>query len=210
MIRSCLIIIALLLFGMNVSFAATAISVTGNATTVDVANDSVDQVRHLEKGMRGDAVLMLQKYLALTGNYSGDIDGVFGNETRLAIIDVQKAMGATPTGVATPEIMENLRGRAGTVSRGMRTMEMNVSAYSTEDPGCGLYTYRGNRVKKGMCAVDPSIIPLGTRLYVPGYGIAIADDIGSAIKGAKLDLAFESRYAALNFGRKKMLIFILD
>ncbi|MFA6075903.1 MAG: 3D domain-containing protein [Negativicutes bacterium] len=209
MVRSFFITMALLLLYASVGLAATTISVTGASDSIG-APDSVSQERHLEQGMRGDAVLMLQKYLALTGNYTGDIDGIFGNETRQAVVVVQKSLGEQQSGIATPLVMESLRKSAALVSRGMRTMEMNVSAYSTEDPGCGLYTYRGTRIKKGLCAVDPKVIPLGTRLYVPGYGIAVADDIGSAIKGAKLDLAFESRSAALNFGRKQLTVFILE
>lgn len=42
-------------------------------------------------------------------------------------------------------------------------------------------------------AVDPRVIPLGTRLYIPGYGYAIAEDTGSAIKGKKIDLYFNSK-----------------
>ncbi|MEI6285100.1 MAG: 3D domain-containing protein [Bacillota bacterium] len=209
MIRRYIIVVTLALMFISTSLVTTSVNASGNNDLI-VAPDSVSQERHLEAGMRGDAVLMLQKYLALSGNYNGDIDGIFGNETRQAIIVVQKAIGEQQSGVATPAVMEHLRSSAATVSRGMRTMSMNVSAYSTEDPGCGLYTYRGTRIRKGLCAVDPKVIPLGTRLYIPGYGIAVADDIGSAIKGQKLDLAFESRREALNFGRKQITIFILE
>lgn len=59
-------------------------------------------------------------------------------------------------------------------------------------------------------AVDPSVIPLGTRVYVPGYGVAVAADTGSAIKGNIIDV-FMSRYAdSLAWGRKTITITILD
>lgn len=209
LLKSICVTMALVLSCLSIGFAATTIKVTGNDDLI-AAPDNGSQERHLEKGMSGEAVLMLQKYLAVSGQYTGDIDGVFGNDTKQAVMAVQKSINEQQTGIATASVMDHLRIYTNTVSRGMRTMEMNVSAYSTDDPGCGLYTYRGTRIKKGLCAVDPAVIPLGTRLYVPGYGLALADDVGSAIKGAKLDLAFESRYAALNFGRKRLIVFILD
>jgi 3D (Asp-Asp-Asp) domain-containing protein len=43
----------------------------------------------------------------------------------------------------------------------------------------------------GVVAVDPKVIPLGSRLYIPGYGVATAGDTGSSIKGNKIDLGFD-------------------
>ena len=51
---------------------------------------------------------------------------------------------------------------------------------------------------------------MGTRLYIEGYGYAVADDIGGAIKGTRIDLAFESRGDALRFGVQKVNVYILD
>ena len=58
-------------------------------------------------------------------------------------------------------------------------------------------------------AVDPHVIPLGTRLYIPGYGFAIADDTGGAIKGHVIDLAFDSHQEAINFGVRHITVYIL-
>ena len=61
-----------------------------------------------------------------------------------------------------------------------------------------------------MIAVDPSVIPLGTRVFIPGYGEAIAEDIGGAIRGNRIDIAFESHEEALSFGRQELEIFIME
>ena len=61
-----------------------------------------------------------------------------------------------------------------------------------------------------MCvAVDPSVIPLGSMVEVPGYGIAIAGDTGGAIKGHKVDLHFKTTKEAINWGRRTVTIKVL-
>ena len=60
---------------------------------------------------------------------------------------------------------------------------------SPSDPSYGI-TATGVPVDRGIVAVDPSVIPLGTRLYVPGYGYAVAADTGGGIRGAMIDLGY--------------------
>lgn len=62
----------------------------------------------------------------------------------------------------------------------------------------------------GIVAVDPRVIPLGTRLYVEGYGYAIAADVGGDIKGKRIDLCFPDRKDALIFGRRWLKVHILE
>ena len=95
---------------------------------------------------------------------------------------------------------------------------MNASAYTAEEcctgksPGDPYYgiTASGRRVEHGIVAVDPRVIPMGTRLYVEGYGFALAADVGGAIVGNRIDLFMESLYAARQFGRRAVTVFILD
>jgi len=83
------------------------------------------------------------------------------------------------------------------------------------DRGYGI-TASGMRAQYGVVAVDPRVIPLGTRLYIEAadgswvYGEAIAGDTGGAIKGNKVDLFFNSRSECLSFGRRTAKIYILD
>jgi 3D (Asp-Asp-Asp) domain-containing protein len=58
----------------------------------------------------------------------------------------------------------------------------------------------------GVVAVDPSMIPLGTRLTIPGYGEGVAADTGSAVQGATIDLWFPSSAQALAWGRRTVTI----
>jgi 3D (Asp-Asp-Asp) domain-containing protein len=57
-----------------------------------------------------------------------------------------------------------------------------------------------------VVAVDPSVIPLGTRLTIPGYGEGVAADTGGAIQGARIDLWFPSAAAAAGWGARAVTI----
>ena len=78
------------------------------------------------------------------------------------------------------------------------------------------YTYTGHNTATGTApgygtvAVDPSVIPLGTRMYIPGYGYCVARDTGGAIKGTRIDLFFETYAQAIGWGRRSVTIYILN
>jgi 3D (Asp-Asp-Asp) domain-containing protein len=61
-----------------------------------------------------------------------------------------------------------------------------------------------------VVAVDPSVIPLGSRLFIEGYGYAIAGDTGGAIQGMRIDLCFNSYDEAIRFGRRTVKVYIVD
>jgi 3D (Asp-Asp-Asp) domain-containing protein len=67
-------------------------------------------------------------------------------------------------------------------------------------------TALGVPVRKGIVAVDPKLIPLGTKLHVPNYGPALAADVGTAIKGRIIDLWFPSTAQARKWGRRTVTI----
>lgn len=88
-------------------------------------------------------------------------------------------------------------------------MNMVATAYTAGCAGCTGYTATGYRAGHGIVAVDPSVIPLGTRLYIPGYGFAIAGDTGGAIRGNRIDLGFNSLSDAIQFGRRVVKVYRL-
>ncbi len=69
-------------------------------------------------------------------------------------------------------------------------------------------TALGVPVGKGIVAVDPKLIPLGTRLHIPGYGPGLAADVGTAIKGRIIDLWMPNTAAARKWGRRTVTITI--
>lgn len=99
-----------------------------------------------------------------------------------------------------------------------KTMTMNASAYDLSyastgknpgDRGYGI-TASGMKARYGVVAVDPKVIPLGTKLYIEGYGNAVAGDTGGAIKGNRIDLFYNSHSEAMNFGRRQVKVTILN
>jgi 3D (Asp-Asp-Asp) domain-containing protein len=86
---------------------------------------------------------------------------------------------------------------------GTRSLVVDAVAYHL--PGT---TASGLPVGVGVIAVDPNVIPLGTRLFVPGYGPAVAADVGSAVRGNIIDLWMPSTKDALTWGRRTVTITI--
>ena len=103
-------------------------------------------------------------------------------------------------------------------------MDMVATAYDLSYESCGKYpddpyygiTASGTKAQPGTVAVDPDVIPLGTKLYIastdgsPDYGFATALDTGSAIKGYRVDLFMEDNQDALNYGIRPVKVYILD
>lgn len=82
-------------------------------------------------------------------------------------------------------------------------------AWSRDDPNYGR-TATGAIVDYGICAVDPSFIPLHTRFFVPGYGMCVAADTGGAINGNKIDLGFPESAGDPGWGTRTVDIYIVD
>lgn len=91
----------------------------------------------------------------------------------------------------------------------IQAMDMEATAYlPTDGNGAGI-TATGIPATYGIVAVDPDVIPLGSRVYIPGYGEALAADTGGAIQGYKIDLCMESYGQAMDFGRRMITVFVL-
>jgi 3D (Asp-Asp-Asp) domain-containing protein len=111
-------------------------------------------------------------------------------------------LAETASARPAPEEVAPTSGRLATAGAGnTRTLVVDAVAYHL--PG---RTASGLPVGIGVIAVDPAVIPLGTRVFVPGYGSAVAADVGSAIRGAIIDLWMPSTAAARAWGRRTVTI----
>ena len=120
----------------------------------------------------------------------------------------------------TKNIIMSSRGK----TRFKKAITMVATAYDNSYESCGKrpgdkyfgITASGTRARVGAVAVDPRVIPLGTRLYVESldstkdYGFCVAEDTGGAIKNNKIDLFFNTATEVKNFGRRKVKVYILE
>jgi 3D (Asp-Asp-Asp) domain-containing protein len=86
---------------------------------------------------------------------------------------------------------------------------VTATGYSRMQENLSDYTYTGVFAERGVIAVDPDVIPLGTKVYVEGYGFASCEDTGGAIKGNKIDLCFDTVEECYQWGVKSVKIYIL-
>lgn len=118
--------------------------------------------------------------------------------TELEPIDENDNENALTIDLSNAEIYEATAYTAGPESTG-------------KNPGHPAYgiTYSGLPVKLGVVAVDPRVIPLGSIVWVEGYGLAVAADTGSAIKGKRIDVYFPDVRTAMQWGRKDVRVAVL-
>lgn len=178
----------------------------------------------LKPGMDGDDVRELQVKLIELGYANITVDGLFGETTTQAVIDLQNAKNIEADGVVGQETFRILNGgRTPEVSRGnapgryKNVLDIKATAYAPgpHDNGqWGSLTYMGTQVRPGVIAVDPRIIPLGSRLFIEFadgnsmYGVA--EDTGGAIKGNRIDIAMSSVNQAYDFGVQNVKVYILN
>lgn len=94
-----------------------------------------------------------------------------------------------------------------------QSLTVTATAYTAYCNGCSGVTYTGQDLRSDpnqkVIAVDPNVIPLGSKVYVEGYGEAIAGDIGGAIKGNKIDVFIPSQAEAEAYGVRTVQVTIL-
>ena len=132
------------------------------------------------------------------------------DEAALAYAEVvEKSLGkdlSNPDEVLEPvEVVETPQGYLDY----SESLDMEATAYLPTDGSAEGITAMGIPATYGIVAVDPDIIPLGSRVYIPGYGEALAADTGGAIYGYRIDLCMEDYYQAMEFGRRNVTVFVL-
>ena len=101
----------------------------------------------------------------------------------------------------------------GTVYEYNYRKQMEATAYTYVPGKTTMTTATGERLRKGIVAVDPKVIPLHTKMFITGtieYGLGVAEDTGGVIKGNIVDLAYMSYDECIQFGRRQMQVYILD
>ena len=123
---------------------------------------------------------------------------------------------ATPvaTPAAAPASQATAKPAATKPAAATNQITVEATAYTANCTGCSGITKTGVNLKANpnakVIAVDPTVIPLGSKVYVEGYGYATAEDIGGAIKGNRIDVFIPTQSGALQWGRKQVKVTILD
>ncbi|NLO20969.1 MAG: DUF348 domain-containing protein [Syntrophomonadaceae bacterium] len=162
--------------------------------TERIADDTLEKGlnRTLKNGQAGVAVNTVK----ITYHNGEEVNRkIVDSETKVAPIKAVIALGTITS-----------------VSRGGLNLNFNRAAYMT----ASAYTYTGSNTctgrppAVGLVAVDPSVIPLGSRIYVEGYGYATAADTGGAIKGNRIDLFMENKSQCLSWGKRTVKVYFLN
>ncbi|WP_079509333.1 3D domain-containing protein [Mesobacillus jeotgali] len=132
-------------------------------------------------------------------------------------MNVEKTSAAKPaaTPVATPVSAPAAKTTtAAKPAAAANQITVEATAYTADCAGCSGITKTGVNLKANpdakVIAVDPSVIPLGSKVHVEGYGYATAEDIGGAIKGNRIDVFIPTQSGATEWGRKQVKVTILD
>lgn len=137
-------------------------------------------------------------------------------ETRTVTHQPVNALIAVGTAVEQPGQSGTFTTHTGEVVKYLRSYTFKATAYSKYDEGCNDYTATGTKVRYGVVAVDPKVIPLGSQLYIVTndgvyiYGHAVAEDTGGSIKGNRIDLYFDTVEECLRFGRRECTVYLLS
>lgn len=113
--------------------------------------------------------------------YDQEVNRVLLAEETTEVVEKKIERGTKPKTLETPHGPFTYR----------RVLDAWSTSYDGNCLGCTGVTYTGTKVDHGICAVDPYVIPLGTKFYVPGYGMCLAADIGGGINGNHIDLGFK-------------------
>ena len=158
-----------------------------SATASILASAKVGRISYLRQ-------LAAQRKLnqAQIGSLAAQAQAIEAQARRVAIAHAASTQTTAPVPASAPTAPP---------AAGGTTMTVTATAYTLQG-----HTATGAPVGYGVVAVDPSVIPLGTRMTIPGYGEGVAADTGGAIQGAVIDLWFPTAAAAAGWGRRTVTI----
>jgi 3D (Asp-Asp-Asp) domain-containing protein/peptidoglycan hydrolase CwlO-like protein len=141
---------------------------------------------------RAERLRTIEAMHAAARSNRAQISGLEERARSLSSVQASPAPAADPGGPQMPP---------GSASNGVLTMTVVATGYAL--PG---HTASGRPVGWGAVAVDPSVIPMGSRLNIPGYGVGVAADTGGAVQGTRIDLWFPSVDEARAWGTRVVTI----
>lgn len=162
----------------------------------DVEKDACGEPQVIQAGVKGSKTI---KYKVIYYN---------GEEYDRQVVDVAVVKPVDEIKIkGLKKIYKSMQTDSGTITYWCKLGDFTATAYDPTCIGCSMTTAIGMKPGFGVVAVDKRIIPLGSRLYITGYGRAIAGDTGGAIKGRRIDLGFDS--IGSWWGRRTVEVYML-
>jgi 3D (Asp-Asp-Asp) domain-containing protein len=135
-------------------------------------------------------------------------------KTHRGLVQASASHSKAVAAVKTKRTVTRVKAASTTVPSSGVAITVTATAYTPYCAGCSGITATGVNVKANpnakVIAVDPSVIPLGSKVYIEGLGVYTAADTGGAIKGHRIDVLMATNHEALQFGRKHIKITILN
>ncbi|WP_221569240.1 G5 and 3D domain-containing protein [Alkalihalobacillus sp. TS-13] len=193
------------------------VKVTRVEKVTDVVEESVD----FAVVKRKDSDLAKGKEKVVSDGKKGKVEKHYevvmenGKEVSRKLVKTEKVSDSKDKIVAVgTKVQTQTVSRSKSSEPSGREFYVSSTAYTANCAGCSGITATGYNLKENpnakVIAVDPSVIPLGSKVWVEGYGYATALDTGGAINGKKIDVFFSSQSAATSWGRKTVRIKIID
>lgn len=181
-------------------------------TLIDIGKEYDVSVKDLKEwNDLSSSVIVIGQELQINGVNVDKEDAEIPKEKETA--EVKKETTKAPAKTKTAEKKESKTAANQEKPEG-KTISVSATAYTAGCDGCSGVTYTGVDLKKNpnakVIAVDPNVIPLGTEVYVEGYGYATAADIGGAIKGNKIDVHVPNKKEALSWGVRTVNVTIVE
>jgi len=205
---------------------------------VEKVTDVVEEAKNFAVETRSDQALLKGREKVVQQGEAGKVSKKFeivmenGVEVSRAVVEEtvikepkkkiiavgSKVVVATATSASAPTAAKKSgvgvsRSNSAAPSGG-KEFYVTATAYTAGCNGCSGITRTGINLKANpnlkVIAVDPNVIPLGSKVWVEGYGYAVAGDTGGAIKGMKIDLHVPNKQAAYKFGRRQVKVKIIN
>ncbi|MFD2045585.1 ubiquitin-like domain-containing protein [Ornithinibacillus salinisoli] len=194
-----------------------------NIVRVETKTEEVEEAIAFRTETREDNTLEKGKKKVLAKGQDGKIVKIYevtfenGKEVSRELIDEEVSQDSENRVVAvgTKKPAQNLTTlSSGNKPSGGKEFTMTASAYTASCSGCSGYTTTGINLNDNpnmkVIAVDPSVIPLGSKVWVEGYGEAIAGDTGGHIQGNRIDVHVPTKSAAYSWGVRTVKVKIID
>lgn len=160
---------------------------------------------------KGDTLYHISKKYNTTVNHIKQL-----NYLKSDVIKVGQALKVSGTAAAkaSTKAVTQASTPAAPAPAAKKTIRVTATAFTAYCGGCSGITSTGINLKKNpnakVIAVDPRVIPLGTKVHVEGYGTAVAGDTGGAIKGNKIDVFYSTNAKAYQWGRRTVTVTFIN